>query len=81
MDDCFRWKLLAGFLAFLLAFMVFTAHIFVLELDHRDGAEKVYKKTICELWKEISERDGKNYICQLPTFYDPPHNIFMQTID
>lgn len=81
MEDCFRWKLLAGVLAFLLAFTTFQLTLLWADSTWNYRAQETYKDEICKLWKKISEMDGKNYLCIMPRVPTLAHNIFMQEID
>lgn len=81
MNDCFRWKLLAGILAFLLAFATFNLTIMWTDQNYKNRAEQTYKDEICRLTKIIGEIDDKHYYCYIPKVPTVSNNIFMQPID
>lgn len=81
MDDCFRWKLLAGVLAFLLAFSTFQLTLLWADANYNYYLQEAWKDEICRLTKMIGERDDKQYYCLIPSFHMPQNNIFMQPID
>ena len=81
MNDCFRWKLLVGILAFLLAFATFNLTIMWTDQNYKNLAEQTYKDEICRLTKVIGELREKNYYCYIPKVPTRANNIFMQPID
>lgn len=81
MNDCFRWKLLAGILAFLLAFATFNLTIMWTDQNYKNRAEQTYKDEICILTKIIGELRDINYYCYIPKVPTVANNIFMQPID
>ena len=82
MNDCFRWKLLAGILAFLLAFATFNLTIMWTDQNYKNRAEQTYKDEICRLTKIIGElREDTMYYCYIPRVPTVSNNIFMQPID
>ena len=82
MDDCFRWKLLAGVLAFMLAFATFNLTIMWTDQNWKNRAEQTYKDEICRLTKIIGElREDTRYYCYIPKVPEVANNIFMQPID
>ena len=82
MNDCFRWKLLAGILAFLLAFATFNLTIMWTDQNYKNRAEQTYKDEICRLTEIIGElREDTRYYCYIPKVPTVANNIFMQPID
>lgn len=82
MNDCFRWKLLAGILAFMLAFATFNLTIMWTDQNYKNRAEQTYKDEICRLTKIIGEsKEDTRYYCYIPKVPTVASNVFMQPID
>ncbi len=81
MNDCFRWKLLAGILAFMLAFATFNLTIMWTDWNYKNRAEETYKDEICRLNQIIGVITEKLRACYLPKIPTVANNIFMQPID
>jgi len=81
MDKITQWKLLAGFLAFLLAFATFNLTIMWTDQNYKNRAEKTYKDEICRLNDVIGFVTEKNRVCMIPRVPTVANNVFMQPID
>ena len=81
MDKITQWKLLAGVLAFLLAFSVFQLTILWTDANYKSRAQHVWTDEICRLNKIIGKLTDTPRGCYIPKVPTVANNVFMQPID